>query len=197
MSIFSELIRQESEFRSFAECLADDLVRKQPLPISVNGLSGGATEAFVIEAVREARRRTPSPVVVLTPDEQSAREVADYLSCDGLSAMRFPGRELVFHNVGASRDVERERLFVLLELASGRLDCVVCTPDAAVGYTMPKERLLSSTVSLRLGDELSPEALSEKLSSLGFAFVDSVEGKDSSRAAAVSSISSAASAKAP
>ena len=177
MSIFSELIRRESEFRSYAERLADTLCASHPLPIAVNGLSGGATDAFVCESVREARRHSKSPVLVLVQDMQTARYVTDYLSEDGFSAMRFDERELVFHNISASHDVERERLLLLLALAEGRLDCVVTTPAAAVGYTMPKKRLLDSALSLRVGDILSPDGLASKLSSMGFAFVDCVEGR--------------------
>ena len=174
---FSELIRQDAEFRGFAACLKENLLGRAALPIAVNGLSGGAVTAFVTESIKEAKRESGLPVLLLVPDEQSERRTYDALIAEGVAAYRFKKREFVFHNVGASHDVERERLSVLSALIFGGVDCVIATPSAAVGYTVPRERLEASSLSLAVGDIITPAALSKKLADLGFAFVETVDGK--------------------
>lgn len=174
---FSELIRQDAEFRGFVSCLKENLVGKVALPIAVNGLSGGAVSAFIAQSVKEAKSASGLPVLLLVPDEQSEKRMLDALLTEGIAACRYKKRELVFHNVGASHDVERERLSVLSALIFGGCDCVVTTPSAAVGYTVPRARLEDSSLSLKTGDIISPATLSEKLTALGFAFVETVDGK--------------------
>lgn len=173
----TELIRQDGEFRGFADCLNENLKSGVALPIAVNGLSGGATTAFICESIKEAKRTSGLPVLLLVGDEQSEKRLYDELCAEGIAAKRYKSREMVFHNVGASHDVERERLSVLSALIFGGCDCVITTPAAAISYTMPKERLKGASISLKVGDVITPKELSEKLSSMGFAFVETVDGK--------------------
>ena len=173
----SKIIRQDKEFSAFAECLASDLKSKNPLPIVINGLAGGASDAFVTEAVIEARSLTGRPVLILTADDSERSEVSATLMRAGLRTAEYKPRELVFYNISASHDVDRERLLVLSSILSGSVDAVVTTPAAALSYTMPKEKLEEMSIFLRLGDEIAPEALAAKLVAMGFANVDSVESR--------------------
>ena len=95
----------------------------------------------------------------------------------GIKAFEYKPRELVFHNISASHDVDRERLLVLSGVADGSIDVVVTTPMAALGYTMPADVLAEHSLRLSLGDEISPEELAKKLVGMGFASVDSVESR--------------------
>ncbi len=173
----SKIIRQDREFGAFAECLAADVKARTPLPIVINGLSGGASDAFVTEAVAEARALTGRPILILTADDTERSETASTLFRAGLRAAEYKPREPVFHNISASHDVDRERLLVLTSVAAGSLDAVVTTPMAALGYTMPRESLASLSLYVRLGDEIAPETLAQKLVAMGFALVDSVESR--------------------
>ena len=49
----SKIIRHDKEFTAFAQCLKEDIKSASPLPIVINGLSGGAVDCFITEAVRE------------------------------------------------------------------------------------------------------------------------------------------------
>ncbi len=148
-----------------------------PLPIAVNGLSGGAIASFVCESVKEARRVSGAAVLVITPDAQTEKQVYDYLSADGISAYRYKKRDFVFHNVGASHDVERERLSVLSALLNGRCECVVTTPSAALDFTIPRLRLSEVSLDIAVGDIIAPDELTGKLLALGFANVETVDGR--------------------
>ena len=49
----SRIIRQDKEFSAFLECLRHEMRKDAPLPIVVNGIAGGAADAFITECVRE------------------------------------------------------------------------------------------------------------------------------------------------
>ncbi len=172
----SSLIRLDGEYKSFLKTLAEAYSASEPLPVAVNGLSGGAAAAFLVESVREARAASGKPVLVTVRDEGERERVTGLLSAAGVRALGYKRRDLVFHNVRASHDVDRERLSVLSALAKGECDAVVSTPSAAATYTLPYELLASLSLSGRLCDILSPEELAKRLLSLGFAPVDTVDG---------------------
>ena len=172
----SRIIRQDKEFGAFTDCLKYDLKCESPLPIVINGLSGGATDAFITETVKEGIA-LGAPVLVLTSDESERSSLAQTLKSAGIRTGEYKSRELVFHNISASHDVDRERLLVLSEILSEDVDAVVSTPSAALGYTMPKEILESLSLKLTLGDEIATDTLSNKLIAMGFALVDSVEDR--------------------
>ena len=171
------LIRADREYRNFLLSLEETFRKKDSLPIAVNGLSGGAEDAFLVESVIEARRLSPSPVLVLVGSETERERVVNLLCSAGLSALGYKKRDLVFHNIKASHDVERERLSVLHSVLSGECDAVVSTPSAASLYTIPHARLSSLCLSAKVGDILPPEELVERLVTLGFRNVDVTEGK--------------------
>ena len=64
----SGIIRHDKEFKAFVDTLRSDINAKTPLPIVINGLSGGAVDAFVTEAVKEVISLSRH-VIVLTADD--------------------------------------------------------------------------------------------------------------------------------
>ena len=177
MEKLSALIRADREYTSFLSTMKSAFLSSEvPLPIAVNGLSGGAEDAFIVESVFEAVKLSGKPVLIAVGGEVERERLYALLSEAGLRTAAYKRRELVFHNVKASHDVDRERLSVLHSLAVGELDAVVTTPSAALSYTLPREELLSSSVSLAVGEEIPPADLSKRLIKLGFARVDAVDG---------------------
>ena len=176
MERISSLIRTDKEYRDFSDTLRDAYLRSTSYPIVVNGLTGGSEDAFLAEAVIDAVEYSTAPVLVLCGSEEQLLSVHALLSGLDLKVRRFPGRNLVFNNITASHDVERERLDVLYSIAKGECDAVVaCAADASL-MTVPKATLLSSSISIKVGDEIAPMTLCERLQALGFARVDSVDG---------------------
>ena len=173
----SRIIRQDKEFLAFLECFTQQMRREAPLPIAVNGISGGASDAFITECVRENSNKGRLPALILTPDDTERSEITSILIRSGLRVAEFKARELVFHNISASHDVDRERLLVLSHVDDGTLDAIVTTPSAALGYTMPKDVLKANSLFINLGDEIAPASLVDKLVGMGFANVDSVEAR--------------------
>ena len=176
MQRLSALIRADREYESFLSAMTEAYRSAESYPIAVNGLSGGAEDAFIVESVIEARRLTGAPVLIMTGDESVRERILSSLLSAGLNAVAYKKRDLVFHNIRASHEVDRERLSVLYSLTEGELDAVVTTPAAASVFTVPRGTLLSLCVSLRVGDFLPPGELAERLVRLGFSRVESVEG---------------------
>ena len=177
MKNISTAIRADGEFKKFSDCLALALASTKSHPIAVNGLSGGAEIAFICESVREAHRLSESPILILAESEGDCERICDRLSSSGLRAVRYKKRDLIFHNIRASHDVDRERLSVLSSLIGGELDAVVTTPSAASVYTMPQDVLERLRADLRCGGVIDPSDLCRRLSELGYAEVDAVDGR--------------------
>ena len=177
MKNLTGVIRADGEFLKFLSCFGGVFSAEERYPIAVNGLSGGAEVAFVCEAALEAARLSGSAVLILAESEDAAEKLAARLSIAGVRAAHFKRRDLIFYNIRASHDVDRERLSVLYSLAMGELDAVVATPSAALSYPIPKDRLLELTLKLEVGEEIEPRALCDRLEALGFATVEAVDGK--------------------
>ena len=157
--------------------MRDAYLSSECLPIAVNGLGGGAESAFVVEAVRDAIAISGRPVLILVENEAERVRVTEQLKTSGINAEGYKKRDLVFHNIRASHDLDRERLSVLAKLMSGSVDAVVSTPSAAVGFTLPSDLLKKLSLNISVGDILPPESLSEGLVAMGFARVDAVESR--------------------
>ncbi|MBE6635037.1 MAG: transcription-repair coupling factor [Ruminococcaceae bacterium] len=175
MNKITSLIALDPEFSASLDACRAEYGKDEPLPVVINGLSGGASYAYLAEAVPLLARELGVPVLILTGNDTERDKIADICRGSGMRAAVYKRRELVFHNISASHDVERERLSVLISLLSGELDAVVTTTDAAASVTVP-EGLLSSLVTvLKPGVEISPELLCERLSVLGYVSCDTVE----------------------
>ena len=177
MNLFSGIIGRDKEFSDFLRVMKSALDGGEPDPIVVNGLTGGAELLFLSEAVREAVRMSGRCALVLADSDGACGRIADALCSFGLRALVFKERDFVFYNIGASHDTERERLSVLSLVLSGQADCVVTTPGAALALTVPPRVLGEAALYATLGEEVPPEALTERLVRLGFACVDTVDGK--------------------
>ncbi len=176
MNLFSGIMGKDKEFCDFLAVMKDEVKKEEPKPCAVNGLSGGAELLFVAEAVRFAGAEGIGPALVLVPDDAARERTVSWLSSFGLNALAYKERELLFYNIGASHDAERERLAVLSAVLKSSCDCVVSTPRAAMIFTTPKQELAGASLTVALGDEIAPDVLVNRLSALGFARVDTVDG---------------------
>ena len=175
MKRLTGLIRYDREFSSSVEVLSEQLRALNPKPIVVNGLTAGASAAYISEMILELKAASHLPVLVITATDTERERCAESLCASGIRALQYKTRDFVFHNISASHDTERERLSVLSEIMSGDCEAVVTTPSAALAKTIPENLLASLTMSIKCGDVIDPEELSERLVTLGFVRVDLVE----------------------
>ena len=81
----SGLIRADKEFGAFAECLKSAHKSSPCYPLAVNGLSGGAQDAFLCESVVEAHKISGAPVLVLVGSDEVRRQTCASLTRSGLN----------------------------------------------------------------------------------------------------------------
>jgi transcription-repair coupling factor (superfamily II helicase) len=143
-------------------------------PLVYSGL-GSIHKAHAAAAVR---RLTGRPVVVICSDELEAERMrGDINMLTGEEALGLTAREFTFFNADSvSRSFEHERINTLYHMARGTAGIIVSTPDALMQRTLPLTRLLSASLEIRLGEELSPSALAETLLLAGYKRADEVEG---------------------
>jgi hypothetical protein len=173
----SKLITSDREYREYLSLFKSEIEKPEHLPIVANGLTGGASDVFLAESVKEALGLTPSPILILASSEAERDATASMLMDEGVDSLIYKPRDLVFYNVRASHDVDRERLSVLSALLSGDVRCIVSTPDAVLQTTIPRAVLHDHSIAIRIGEEYPLEELVKKLSTLGFTRTDMVDGK--------------------
>ncbi len=174
----SSSIRLDREFASFAATLGQQLNSAEPLPIAVSGLCEGALDAFVIEAVKEVTAyKRSAPCVLICEGQAEVLRLSELLLQNGIEADTYPLRELVFHNIRASHEIDRERLLVLSKILSGKCSCLITTLAASLEYTMPKEMLKELCLTVRVSSEISVDSLTKKLTALGFKRTQTVEAE--------------------
>ena len=171
----SRLIHADSLFGSFTHALDRQRTADTPLPLIVNGLSGGGQEAFCCEATLHCRREGGVPSLFLAPDDTAAEALTQRLTQSGVRCLHFPCRALIFYEYSASHDTERERLFALHALARGEVDAIVATPAAAVGFLPSPARFAEWATEVKPGQEVSPDLLCRRLSDMGYVRTDAVE----------------------
>ena len=113
MRSISSLIRQDREFGESLRTLGEQLSAQQPLPLIINGLSGGSADAYLAEAVLDAHLASRAPCLIFVGSDADRARTAHMLSDAGLCVAELKPRDLIFHNISASCDVDRERLLVL------------------------------------------------------------------------------------
>ena len=175
MKKITSLIARDKEFLASVETAFSQLSAEEKLPIAVSGLSGGAHYAYITEAARRLWEKTHAPVLIIAPGESEREKIRALLNSSGVRAESFLPRELVFHNISASHDNERERLSVLLSILSGNAEAIVTTPEALVSVTAPRELVSRLVTVLTLGTLISPDELTDRLLTLGFARCETVE----------------------
>ena len=89
MSDIFSLIRRDKEFQHSVEAIGEALKANNPLPIAINGLQGGATVAFIAESLREAKRLSGAPSLILVRDDAARTKLCSSLSEAGISALEF------------------------------------------------------------------------------------------------------------
>ena len=172
-----EPVRREKEYKTLlTEAVAQSRSQRK-YPILLTGLSDGAKCAFYIAIAEDFRKKGGGKTLIIVPDESSGYLCEKVVKECGLKAAVYPYRDFSFARVSASHSYEHERLAFLDKVINGRADIYIATPDAALQYTVPRQKLEQRSVSLKTGDELALDTLVEKLVMLGYSRADMVEGE--------------------
>lgn len=174
MSLLTDGIRTEREYTQFFNEFKRQLAARKTQPLLVTGLCDGAADAFLVSVISDLRKEGGSTLIIC-PDEKLCGHYSRLFCAESLKAAAFLSRDLTFYNISASHEYEHERLMVLYGLLLGRLDAVITTPEAALGYTIPPGRLIEATVNISADGTIDPDRLTEKLIGIGYRRVELVE----------------------
>ena len=142
-------------------------------PVGAIGVAD-AVKPYLISSLITAKN---APAFIITPDEVSARRLAENMSAILSGVQFYPEREFTFQTVeGVSHDYEHMRLGVLTKILSGECTAVVASVSATAQMTMPPEKLKELTLKISVGDDVEIDALSLKLVGAGYSRYDQVDG---------------------
>ena len=176
MSILTDAIRLDKEYGELLRTTLLDFTIPKPLPIAVGGLCDGARDAALVCLLEDIRHEKGGTALIVCATDKECARTSETLERFGIASAVFGMRDLNLYDITASHDYEHERLRVLSRLLSGSLDAVVTTPDAALGYTIPKERLSEATFRLDFDTRVDLSDYARRLSEAGYVRVDMVDG---------------------
>ena len=99
MRRLSSLIRFDKEFSSSVELMRTQLQAANPKPIIINGLTSGASSAYLAEAIAELKKFSTAPAIIIVGSESEREKCAMSLCNSGLAALEYKARDFVFHNI--------------------------------------------------------------------------------------------------
>ena len=150
-------------------------LRRGPEELALHGLNGSIAAA-AFGWVREVH---DGPILLVAGEEERAELLRDDIETFVGSEVvaYFPAWDAPLHEERSPHyDVTGLRIEALDDLASDRPIVVITTIKALMGHTMPPEVFALCRRSLRVGDEVDLETLSEHLVEIGFERVVTVEG---------------------
>ena len=168
--------RSDREYRELVEAIRDQAAARLPRPARMIGLSEGARQVMFAALCEDLHREAASPFLLIVPDEKEASRAFTALSSLGCRPLIYSYRDFVFYHMTASREYEHERLRVLTAILEGTCDIVITTPDAALQYTMPKQRLAMANRTVNQSEPTDPQELKAFLNAAGYLSVDMVDG---------------------
>lgn len=168
MSCFSKIFDKSQEFLSLNQA-----VTSRHQPVGATGLSA-IHKAHVIHSLCQ---KQSSKALIITPDESSAVKLKEDLSVFQDGVLFYPSRDFTLQDVeGQSREYEHTRLGVLARLVDGEYSAVVSSAEAACQLTMPVSELAKRKITVKSGEDISPESICKALVLAGYTFSEQVEG---------------------
>ena len=174
-TLLTQTIRADKEYSQLLETVCKQFKATKPFPILINGLCEGASDAMIVSLLSDLPKGNTA--LIVCAEEKDCVRINGMLQRFGLRSSFFIGRDFTYYNITASHEYEHERLDVLFSLLNHNLDAVVTTPDAALGYTIPSERLSSSILRLDFDSKIHLDRLSQQLTAAGYSRADMVDGK--------------------
>ncbi len=175
--MITDAVRLDREYGQLLSSIEGYKKHNRPLPLAVTGLCDGATDACYAALLEDIQAFDKRTALLICSEEKECVHLQKFLAQFGLEVAFYMGRDLTFYNITASHEYEHERLYVLSGLLDGRFDAVVTTPDAALGYTMPSDRLISSMTTIDYEKtKIEPSELAKRLVEIGYVRTELVSG---------------------
>ncbi len=176
MNLLTDFVRSDREYSQLARAIRTAETARTAYPILVSGLCDGAADAVYVSLIEDLKKEKRGPVLLVLPEEKECVRIRALLKQFGLRTAFYVGRDLTFYNITASHEYEHERLRVLSGLLEGTYDAVVTTPDAALSYTIPSDRLIAAQMKIAYGEtRIDPAELASMLIRAGYVRAELVD----------------------
>lgn len=171
MSAYLEIMEELADFSELCENL-----KLNNTPIKITGVSDSVRAHLVFCVCKKLEKGG----LVIVHDDETARNIYTDL-CFFLgedNVLKYDVSELMLHDAEArGHDILASRISVLARLLNQKdKPIVVTTVKALLSVTVPKEKWQSLSMTLKLGDDIELEDLTERLARLGYKREDTVEG---------------------
>ena len=126
------------------------MLRREKLrpPVIAQGLCDGALETFIAAVCGDLRENA----LIIVPDEKTALKLRGTLACSFESVLIYPKKDFIFMNMeSANNPFECERIKILGKVSNGNSGVVISTLDAALQFTLPRDKLESNIIDLKYG----------------------------------------------
>ena len=180
-------LRQSNTYQSLVETLTAQFSGLGCAPISLNqqidlfkpwlrGLHG-ASAAYLLSAL--AADFADKSFLVVLPTQHEAEKISQDLPAYHFEeAHLFPQwQNFLYDGISPTKNVVAERLVCLYQLLKGDRAFIVTSIHALMHKILPQSVVESAFLTLRIGDEIAPDAVVEQLLCNGYQRVDLVEVK--------------------
>ena len=146
----------------------------------VSGLTATARALYIPLIARAARQ----PVVVVVADNKAAEALEPMVKAgceltgavDPARVVRLPAHDVLpFENLSPHPDVQEQRASALWKLATGAVSILIAPVESAALKLFDRDYYAGLAVTLKRGEEVDVEVLTEHLASVGYTQMDLVE----------------------
>ena len=170
MTLFTQLLGKLEQVEKLNECI------KEKKSVMATGLSSINKANLILSIFENWNQKL---VLVLTPDEQSARAICDDLNnlAGEKIAEIFSYRDLVIRPVETySNEYEIKRLGVLSKIVDKKIRVIFSSIAAAYSHTMPRKFLENLSINLAPGQQFPKNKLMQRLTNSGYVKRDQIDG---------------------
>lgn len=153
-----------------------DSIDNNKLPVILSGVSHINKTHFIYTM---SLYRKNNKILVLTPDERSARNIVDDINsmANNEIAFLYNSKDFIFKNLDTvSREYEYIRLGVLSRILDNDSIIIVCSVDAALQYTIPPKILKDRTKKIIKSSEIDMKTFISYLVDAGYTKRNQVDG---------------------
>ncbi len=171
MQFYKNILNDLNQFNELK-----DSIDKNKLPAILSGVSHINKTHFIYTM---SLYRKNNKILVLTPDERSARNIVDDINsmANNEIAFLYNSKDFIFKNLDTvSREYEYIRLGVLSRILDNDSIIIVCSVDAALQYTIPPKILKDKTKKIIKSSEIDMNTFISYLVDAGYTKRNQVDG---------------------
>ncbi len=164
----SDRLKETSEYSALSAAMTN-----RTYPISLVGVSH--IHRCVLAAVTAVEHGLKP--LIITAGEAENERVSEDLTALGLNVAVFPARDYCLRsNISRSREYEHIRIGTLSKITEGAFDVCIASAEAAIGSTVPVQKLKERSFPLSVGQEIAQQELISRLASGGYVRSSQVDG---------------------